>query len=229
MATDVKDRIFLWKHNLRRLRHAGALVPQHHGSSIRRVAAVRMNLDSSSTNASFLFDTARNLRPAFLRSPLLLGAGLDGAQHSYATMPLRDLHRRPPLKRPVQDKKLSPALTIGVPAKWYRLSRLWFDQSTYSLRNRNKSQNFLLFKAGDYVRQVDSPKSIMGAITALNLFCRLTQTLDSPLLSALNRPSSTALLRSPTFELSAGSDCPNMFAQLSVWRRDGRHRRVWTA
>lgn len=33
MATDVKDRIFLWKHNLRRLRHAGALVPQHHGSS----------------------------------------------------------------------------------------------------------------------------------------------------------------------------------------------------
>jgi hypothetical protein len=43
------------------------------------------------------------------------------------------------IKRTVQDKKLSPALTICVPAEWCRLSRLWFDRATYSLRNRNKS------------------------------------------------------------------------------------------
>jgi integrase len=48
------------------------------------------------------------------------------------------------IKRPVQDKKLSPALTIGVPAEWCRLCRLWFDRATYSLRNRNKSYYFLL-------------------------------------------------------------------------------------
>ncbi len=48
------------------------------------------------------------------------------------------------IKRPVQDKKLSPALTFGVPAEWCRLCRLWFDRATYSLRNRNKSYYFLL-------------------------------------------------------------------------------------
>lgn len=48
------------------------------------------------------------------------------------------------IKRPVKDKKLSPALTLGVPAEWCRLSRLWFDRSTYALRNRNKSYYFLL-------------------------------------------------------------------------------------
>jgi integrase len=48
------------------------------------------------------------------------------------------------IKRPVQDKKLSPALTIGVPAEWCRLSRLWYDRATYSLKNRNKSYYFLL-------------------------------------------------------------------------------------
>jgi hypothetical protein len=47
-------------------------------------------------------------------------------------------------KRPVQDKKLSPALTIGVPGEWCRLSRLWYDRATYSLKNRNKSYYFLL-------------------------------------------------------------------------------------
>jgi hypothetical protein len=31
------------------------------------------------------------------------------------------------IKRPVQDKKSSPALTTGVPAEWCRLSRVWFD------------------------------------------------------------------------------------------------------
>jgi hypothetical protein len=34
------------------------------------------------------------------------------------------------IKRPVQDKRLSPALTIGVPVEWCRLSRLWFDRAT---------------------------------------------------------------------------------------------------
>jgi integrase len=48
------------------------------------------------------------------------------------------------IKRPVKDKKLSPALTIGVPAEWCRLSRLWYDRATYSLKNRNKSYYFLL-------------------------------------------------------------------------------------
>jgi hypothetical protein len=56
---------------------------------------VRLKLDSGSTNVSFLFDTARYLPLAFLRSPSFLGAGLDGAQHPYATMPLQDLHIGP--------------------------------------------------------------------------------------------------------------------------------------
>jgi integrase len=48
------------------------------------------------------------------------------------------------IKRPVQDKKLSLALTFGVSSEWCRLCRLWFDRATYSLRNRNKSYYFLL-------------------------------------------------------------------------------------
>ncbi len=56
---------------------------------------VRLKLDSGSTNVSFLFDTARYLPLAFLRSPSLLGAGLDGAQHPYATMPLQHLRIGP--------------------------------------------------------------------------------------------------------------------------------------
>src|SRR5205807_8463800 len=32
------------------------------------------------------------------------------------------------IKRPVKDKKLSPALTLGVPAEWCRLSRIWYDR-----------------------------------------------------------------------------------------------------
>jgi integrase len=48
------------------------------------------------------------------------------------------------IKRPVQDKKLSPALTIGVPGEWCRLCRLWYDRATYSPKNRNKSYYFLL-------------------------------------------------------------------------------------
>jgi hypothetical protein len=48
------------------------------------------------------------------------------------------------IKRPVKDKKLSPALTLGVPAEWCRLSRIWYDRATYSRKNRNKSYYFLL-------------------------------------------------------------------------------------
>jgi hypothetical protein len=48
------------------------------------------------------------------------------------------------IKRPVKDKKLSPALTTGVPAEWCRLSRLWHGRASYSIRNRDKSYYFLL-------------------------------------------------------------------------------------
>src|SRR5438270_10320497 len=55
---------------------------------------VRLKLDSG-TNVSFLFNTARYMPPELLRSISLLGGGLDGAQHSYATMPLQDLQIGP--------------------------------------------------------------------------------------------------------------------------------------
>jgi hypothetical protein len=55
---------------------------------------VRLKLDSG-TNVSFLFNTARYMPPELLRSISMLGGGLDGAQHSYATMPLQDLQIGP--------------------------------------------------------------------------------------------------------------------------------------
>jgi hypothetical protein len=73
------------------------------------------------------------------------------------------------IKRPVQDKKLSPALTIGVPAEWCRLSRLWFDRATYSLRNRNKSYYFLLNVGrwlGKMHLEVTSPADWTRALSA---------------------------------------------------------------
>ena len=51
---------------------------------------VRLKL-ASATNVSFLFNTYRYLPLGLLRSTSLLGGGLDGAQHPYATMPLQDL------------------------------------------------------------------------------------------------------------------------------------------
>jgi hypothetical protein len=51
---------------------------------------VRLKLDSG-TNVSFLFNTARYLPLELLQRTSLLGGGLDGAQHPYATMPLQDL------------------------------------------------------------------------------------------------------------------------------------------
>jgi hypothetical protein len=55
---------------------------------------VLLKLDSG-TNVSFLFNTYRYLPLGLLRSTSLLGGGLDGAQHPYATMPLQDLHIGP--------------------------------------------------------------------------------------------------------------------------------------
>ena len=43
------------------------------------------------------------------------------------------------IMRPVQDKKLSLALTTGVPTEWCRLSRLWYDRATYSLRTGTRA------------------------------------------------------------------------------------------
>lgn len=51
---------------------------------------VRLKLDSG-TNVSFLFNTYRYLPLGLLRSTSVLGGGLDGAQHPYATMPLQHL------------------------------------------------------------------------------------------------------------------------------------------
>jgi Aspartyl protease len=51
---------------------------------------VLLKLDSG-TNASFLFNTSGYLPLKFLRSTSLFGAGLDGAQHRYAAIPLLDL------------------------------------------------------------------------------------------------------------------------------------------
>ena len=55
---------------------------------------VRLKLDSG-TNVSFLFNTYLYLPLGLLRSTSLLGGGLDGAQHPYATMPLQDLQIGP--------------------------------------------------------------------------------------------------------------------------------------
>jgi hypothetical protein len=55
---------------------------------------VLLKLDSG-TNVSFLFNTYRYLPLGLLRRTSLLGGGLDGAQHPYATMPLQDLHIGP--------------------------------------------------------------------------------------------------------------------------------------
>src|ERR1035437_8375941 len=51
---------------------------------------VLLKLDSG-TNASFLFDTSGYLPLQFLRSTSVFGAGLDGAQHQFAAIPLLDL------------------------------------------------------------------------------------------------------------------------------------------
>jgi hypothetical protein len=55
---------------------------------------LRLRLDSG-TNVSLLFNTARFMPLESLRSTSLLGGGLDGAQHPYATMPLQDLQIGP--------------------------------------------------------------------------------------------------------------------------------------
>ena len=55
---------------------------------------VRLKLDSG-TNVSFLFYTARYMPLELLGRTSLLGGGLDGAQHPYATVPLQDLHIGP--------------------------------------------------------------------------------------------------------------------------------------
>jgi hypothetical protein len=55
---------------------------------------VLLKLDSG-TNVSFLFDTSGYMPLQFLRSTSLLGAGLDGAQHRYAALPLLQLQIGP--------------------------------------------------------------------------------------------------------------------------------------
>jgi hypothetical protein len=55
---------------------------------------VRLKLDSG-TNVSSLFNTYLYLPLGLLRSTSLLGGGLDGAQHPYATLPLQDLQIGP--------------------------------------------------------------------------------------------------------------------------------------
>jgi hypothetical protein len=51
---------------------------------------VRLKLDSG-TDVSFLFNTYRFMPLGLLRSTSVLGGGLDGAQHPYATMQPQDL------------------------------------------------------------------------------------------------------------------------------------------
>ncbi len=48
------------------------------------------------------------------------------------------------IKRPVQGKRASLALTLGVPAEWMRLCTLWYDRSVYARRSRAMSFYFLL-------------------------------------------------------------------------------------
>jgi hypothetical protein len=55
---------------------------------------VRLKLDSG-TNVSLLFNTARFMPLELLRNTSLVGGGLDGAQHPYATMPPQDLQIGP--------------------------------------------------------------------------------------------------------------------------------------
>jgi hypothetical protein len=55
---------------------------------------VRLKLDSG-TNVSFLFNIARHMPLELVQRTSLLGGGLDGAQHPYATMPLQDLQIGP--------------------------------------------------------------------------------------------------------------------------------------
>ena len=55
---------------------------------------VRLKLDSG-TNVSSLFNTYLYLPLGLLRSTSVLGGGLDGVQHPYATMPLQDLQIGP--------------------------------------------------------------------------------------------------------------------------------------
>ncbi len=55
---------------------------------------VLLKLDSG-TNVSFLFNTYRYLPLGLLRTTSLLGGGLDGAQHPYATMPPQHLQIGP--------------------------------------------------------------------------------------------------------------------------------------
>jgi integrase len=57
------------------------------------------------------------------------------------------------IKRPVLDKKSSPALTIGVPAEWVRICRVWFDRSLDAMRSRTTSYYFLL-NVGRWLGQV---------------------------------------------------------------------------
>jgi hypothetical protein len=69
-------------------------VERNIGRDIRRERPVLLKLDSG-TNVSFLFNAYQYLPLGLLRSTSLLGGGLDGAQHPYATMPLQDLHIGP--------------------------------------------------------------------------------------------------------------------------------------
>jgi aspartyl protease len=55
---------------------------------------VRLKLDSG-TDVSFLFSTYRYLPLGLLRSTSVLGGGLDGALHPYATIPLQNLQIGP--------------------------------------------------------------------------------------------------------------------------------------
>jgi integrase len=48
------------------------------------------------------------------------------------------------IKRPVQGKRFSMALTLGVPEEWMRLCTLWYDRSAYAQRSRAMSFYFLL-------------------------------------------------------------------------------------
>jgi hypothetical protein len=48
------------------------------------------------------------------------------------------------IKRPVQGKRRSLALTFGVPAEWMRLCTIWYDRSVYAQRSRAMSFYFLL-------------------------------------------------------------------------------------
>jgi integrase len=65
------------------------------------------------------------------------------------------------IKRPVRDKRSSPALTRGVPEEWLRLCRIWFDRSVDAQRSRSKSFYFLL-NVGRWLGQTH-PKAVSPA------------------------------------------------------------------